>query len=109
MPATATRDCTCLGHCGWHDTDRIISILCHTAQGVQGKYSNDCCESLLPMVLITNFPDVNDPLRMTLYNVSINIYVFYLDILDIFGGLKILIHQVGLGFVLFGHGQVGQH
>ncbi len=34
------------------DTDRIVSISCHIAQGGQGKYSNDCCMSLSPMVLL---------------------------------------------------------
>ena len=29
---------TCLGHLGWSNRDRIISILCHAAQGGQGKY-----------------------------------------------------------------------
>jgi hypothetical protein len=105
-----TCDCTCLGHPGQHDTDRIISILCRTAEGAQGKYSSDCCVSRSPMLLLTNFPNVNDPLRVTLENVLINIDAFCLNILDIFGGLKILIHQVGLGFVLSGHGrQVCQH
>ncbi len=54
---------TCLGHLGWRDTDRIISILCRTAQGGQGKYSSDCHVSLLMMVSLTNFAKVNDPLR----------------------------------------------
>ncbi len=30
--------CTSLGHLGWHDTDGIVSIFCHAAQGGQGKY-----------------------------------------------------------------------
>ncbi len=29
---------TCLGHLGWHDTDRTVSIFCHAVQGGQGKY-----------------------------------------------------------------------
>jgi hypothetical protein len=61
MLATATRDnhyCTCLGHLGWHDTYRIISILCCAAQGGQSKYSIDCRMSLLPPVLLTNIVNV---------------------------------------------------
>jgi len=55
---TATRDshhCTCLGHLGQRNTDRNVSISCHTPQG-------DCCVSLLPTVLLTNVANVNDPL-----------------------------------------------
>jgi Dehydrogenase E1 component len=29
---------TCLGHLVWRNTDRIVSIYCHAAQGGQGKY-----------------------------------------------------------------------
>jgi hypothetical protein len=32
--ATATHDS--------HESDRMISILCHAAQGSQGKYTSDC-------------------------------------------------------------------
>ncbi len=32
--------CICLGHLGWCDRDRIISIFCCATQGGQGKYSN---------------------------------------------------------------------
>jgi hypothetical protein len=63
--ATGKRDshyCTRLGHPGWCDKDRIISILCHATQGGQGKHSSDCCVSLSPTVLLTNFANVNDPL-----------------------------------------------
>ncbi len=35
--ARDSHHCTCLGHLGWHDTDRIIYILCHTTQYGQGK------------------------------------------------------------------------
>ncbi len=69
MPATVTRDshyCTCLGHLGWQDTDRIISIFCHAAQGGQGKYSSDCRVSLLLTILLTNFAYVNNPLKATI-------------------------------------------
>ncbi len=41
LSVTATCDshyCTCLGHLGWHNTDRIISIFCCTIRGGQGKY-----------------------------------------------------------------------
>ncbi len=60
MSVTATRNsyyCTCLGHLGWCDTDRIISILCCIAQG-------SCCVSLLLMILPTNFANENKPLRL---------------------------------------------
>ncbi len=66
MLATATCDNhyrTCLGHLGWHDTNRIISILFHAAQGGQGKYSSDCRMSLLPPVLLTNFVNVSCSLQ----------------------------------------------
>ncbi len=33
--------CTCLGHLGRDDRDRIISICCCATQGDQGKYSSD--------------------------------------------------------------------
>jgi len=39
MPATVTRDSTCLDHLGRCIRDRIISIFCCNAQGGQGKYS----------------------------------------------------------------------
>jgi hypothetical protein len=38
-PATVTGDshyCTCLGHLGRRDTDRIVSIFCRITQGGQG-------------------------------------------------------------------------
>ncbi len=50
MPATATHDshyCTYLGHLGWCDRDKIISIFCCAAQGDQGKYNSDCLVSQL--------------------------------------------------------------
>ncbi len=65
MPATATRDshfCTCLGHLGWHDTDRITSILCCTDQG-------ECQALMLLTVSLTNFTNVNNPLVLTLCSV----------------------------------------
>ncbi len=62
MPVTMTCDCTCLGHLGRRDTDRITSILCHAAQGGQGMYNSDCHMSLSPTVLLTNFTNVSDPL-----------------------------------------------
>jgi hypothetical protein len=40
-------DSTCLGHLGWHDTDRIVSISCCAAQGGQGNY----CIVLLSLAL----------------------------------------------------------
>jgi hypothetical protein len=64
-PAKVTRDshyCTSLGHLGRHSTERIISILCCTTLGGQGKYSSDCHLLLSPIVLLTNFANVNDPL-----------------------------------------------
>ncbi len=54
--------CTCLGHLGQRDTDRIISILCHVPQGGQAKYSSDCHVSLSLTVSLTNFANVNGPL-----------------------------------------------
>jgi hypothetical protein len=66
-PATATSDthhCSCLGHLGRCDTDRIVSISCCAAQGGQGKYCNaaqgDCRVSLSPTVMLTNVVNVND-------------------------------------------------
>jgi hypothetical protein len=56
---------TCLGHLGWRDTDRIVSISCRDAQGCQGKYGHiaqgDCCLLLSPTVSLTNVANVNDP------------------------------------------------
>jgi hypothetical protein len=37
LSVTATHDFTFLGLLGQHDTDRIVSILCHAAQGGHGK------------------------------------------------------------------------
>ncbi len=40
MPGTVTSDtlhCTCIGHLGLRDTDRIVSISCCIAQGGKGK------------------------------------------------------------------------
>ncbi len=54
---------TCLSHLGQHDTDMIISIIYHAAQGCQGKYSSECLISLSPMVLLTHFANINDPLH----------------------------------------------
>ncbi len=58
IPGTATHDspyCTCFGHLGQRDTDRIVSI-------GQGKYSSDCCVLLSLTFLRTNFANVNEPL-----------------------------------------------
>ncbi len=70
MRATATSDthhCSCLGHLGRCDTDRIVSTSCRAAQGGQGKYchaaQSDCCVSLSLMVLLTNVANVNDSLQ----------------------------------------------
>ncbi len=38
--------------------------LCRTAQGGQDKYGSDCHVSLLLMVSLTNFANVNDPLML---------------------------------------------
>ncbi len=66
MPATATQNSTCLGHLGWCDTDRIVSISCRAAHGGQGKYRRaaqvDCRVLLLLTVLLANVANVNDPL-----------------------------------------------
>jgi hypothetical protein len=58
-PTTETSDshhCTCLGHLGQCDTDRIVSIYYRAAQGGHGKYYSDC-RMLLPrwsrQVLVT--------------------------------------------------------
>jgi hypothetical protein len=73
MPTTATLDshhCTCIGHLGRCNTDRIVSISCRAAQGGQGKYclaaQGDCHMSLSPTVLLTNVANVNDPLAMNM-------------------------------------------
>jgi hypothetical protein len=66
MLVTATSDshhCSCFGHLGWRDTDRIVSISCCITQGGLGKY---CFMSLLLMVSLTNFANVNDTLLMML-------------------------------------------
>ncbi len=66
MPVTTTSNihhCSCLGHLGLRDTDRIVSISCRIAQGGQGKY---CFMTLSLMVLLTNLTNVNDPLLMAL-------------------------------------------
>ncbi len=47
--------CTCLGHIGWHNTDRIIPI-------GQGKYSSNCCMLLSLTFQRKNFANVQDPL-----------------------------------------------
>jgi hypothetical protein len=65
MLVTTTQDnrfCTCLGHLGHCNTDRIISILFCATKGGQGKYSNVCRMLLLLIVSLTNFVNVNDPL-----------------------------------------------
>jgi len=38
---TATLDCTCLGHLGWCNTDRIVSI--YVALPKVAKASKACC------------------------------------------------------------------
>jgi len=61
MPVTATIDsyyCTCLGHLGRHDMDRIISI-------GQGKYSSDSRMLLSLTFSHTNFANVHEPLGWT--------------------------------------------
>jgi hypothetical protein len=62
-----THHCSCLGHLGRCDTDRIVSTSCRAAQGGQGKYcraaQGDCRVSLSLMVLLTNVANVNDPLQ----------------------------------------------
>ncbi len=67
MLTTATSDshhCTCLGHLGRSDTDRIVSISCRAAQGGQGKHCRathgDCHVSLSLTVSLTNVAKVND-------------------------------------------------
>jgi hypothetical protein len=57
--------CTCLGHLRQHDTDRIISILCHATQGGQAKNSSDCRASLSLTVSLINFAIVNGPLCLS--------------------------------------------
>jgi hypothetical protein len=59
MSATMTQNSTCLGHFGQYNTYRIVSISCRITQGGQGKYS---FMWLLPMVSLTNFANVNNPL-----------------------------------------------
>ncbi len=67
--ATVTSDthhCSCLGHLGWCDTDRIVSISCYAAQGGQGKYCcatrGDCRMLMSLTASLTNVANVNDPL-----------------------------------------------
>jgi hypothetical protein len=38
-------------------------FLCHASQGGQGKYSSDCRASLSLTVSLTNFTNVNSPVR----------------------------------------------
>jgi hypothetical protein len=52
MPATATQNSIFLGYLGRCNTERIVTISCHVAQGGQGKY---CFVSLSLMVLLTIF------------------------------------------------------
>ncbi len=40
---------TCLGHLGWHNKDRIISISCHAVQGGQGATSLMVSHTILPI------------------------------------------------------------
>ncbi len=58
-PATAARDCICLGHLVRHDRDRIISIFCRFTQGGQGKYSH---MSMSLALSPTNVANVNGAL-----------------------------------------------
>ncbi len=70
MLATATHNshyCTCLGHFGRRDTDRITSI-------GQGEYISDCNAMLSPMISLTNFNNVNDPL---------DVAEFYYTVMDL--------------------------
>jgi hypothetical protein len=60
MPAPATQNSTCFGLLWLRDTDEIVSISCGIAQGGQSK---NCVMSLLPMVSLTNFPNVNNPIE----------------------------------------------
>jgi hypothetical protein len=49
---TVTRDCTCLGHLGQQDTDRIISI-------GQGKYIRHYIAGVIICNVALNFANVN--------------------------------------------------
>jgi hypothetical protein len=50
--ATVTRDCTCLGHLGQQDTDRIISI-------GQGKCIRRNITGIIVHHIVLNFTNVN--------------------------------------------------
>ncbi len=72
MPATVTRDnhhCTCLGHLGRRDTDRIISvgqgkyIWCDIA-GIIVRYSHRQLFLDIYGYSALNFANVNDPIEM---------------------------------------------
>ncbi len=52
LSATVTRDCTCLGHLGQQDTDRIISI-------DQGKYIQHDITGVIICDIALNFANVN--------------------------------------------------
>jgi len=55
MPATATSEshyCTCLGHLGWRNTNRIVSI----GQGMQGRHG---IMDNIASVIGLNFANVN--------------------------------------------------
>ncbi len=59
---TVTRDthhCSCLGYLGRHNTDRIVSISCHAAQGGQGKNMLCRCSQRFYQ---NNIANPNDPL-----------------------------------------------
>jgi hypothetical protein len=61
--ATATLDCTCIGHLGRCDTDRIVSISCHATQG----NFHVSLVLLSPMVSLSNVANVYDPLKYHLH------------------------------------------
>ncbi len=65
MPATATSEtchCSCLGHLGLCDTDRIVSISCRVTQGGQGKNIFFRCHRRFCQ---NNMANVNDPQTTT--------------------------------------------
>jgi len=77
LSGIATHDshyCSCLGHLGQCDTDRIVSIFCFTAQGGQGKYKCVAVMCHFAGVIVPTFADVNTALKLCTCTMSTDIY-----------------------------------
>jgi len=78
LSGTATHDshyCSCLGHLGQCDTDRIVSIFCFTAQGGQGKYKCVAVMCHFAGIIVPTFADVNTALKLCTCTMSTDMSV----------------------------------